>query len=65
VPDWDVVEHLGLPAPSDLQASERTTFDRGWKSLQSGRLDAALSDIESLARRHEKSPEVATAAARS
>ena len=63
VPDWDVVEHLGLPAPSDLPASERTTFDRGWKSLQSGRLDAALSDIESLARRHEKSPEVATAAA--
>ncbi len=63
VPDWDVVERMGLKAPSDLPASERTTFDRGWSSLQSGRLDAAASDIESLARRYEKSPEVATMAA--
>ncbi len=63
VPDWDVVERMGLPAPADLSASERTTFDRGWRSLQAGRLDAAVSDIEALARRYEKSAEVATAAA--
>jgi len=63
VPDWDVVERMGLPAPPDLSASERTTFDRAWKSLQTGRLDAAASDIEPLARRYERSPEVATAAA--
>ncbi|MGH9391162.1 MAG: hypothetical protein ACRD1Z_16225, partial [Vicinamibacteria bacterium] len=63
VPDWDVVERMGLLAPPDLKASERTTFDRGWKSLQAGRLDAAASDIESLARRHERSASVSTAAA--
>ncbi len=62
VPDWDVVEGIGLPAPSELPESERTKFDRGWKSLRTGRLDAAASDIESLARRYETSPEVATAA---
>jgi len=63
VPDWDVVERMGLPAPSDLSKSAQTTFDRGWKSLQTGRLDVAVSDIESMASRYEQSPEVATAAA--
>jgi len=63
VPDWDVVERMGLPAPADLPGPERTRFDRGWKSLQTGRLDAAVSDIESLASRYERSAEVATAAA--
>jgi tetratricopeptide (TPR) repeat protein len=62
VPDWDVVEGIGLQAPSDLPDSERRKFDRGWESLRSGRLDTAVSDIESLARRYETSPEVATAA---
>ena len=61
VPDWDVVERMGLPAPSELPASSKTTFDRGWKSLREGRLDDAVSDIESLARRYETSPEVLTA----
>jgi tetratricopeptide (TPR) repeat protein len=63
VPDWDVVERMGLKAPSDLPESEQTTFDRGWKSLQTDRLDVAASDIESLASRYERSAEVATAAA--
>jgi len=62
VPDWDVVEGIGLEAPSDLPASERTKFDRGWESLRKGRLETAVTDIESLARRYESSPEVATAA---
>jgi tetratricopeptide (TPR) repeat protein len=63
VSDWDVVERMALPAPSGLPASERTTFDRGWSSLQRGRLEGAVSDIESLARRYEERAEVATAAA--
>ncbi len=63
VPDWDVVERMGLQAPSELPATSKTTFDRAWKSLQEGRLDAAAHDIESLARRYETNPEVATAAA--
>jgi tetratricopeptide (TPR) repeat protein len=54
---------MGLPAPSEIPVSSKTTFDRAWKSLQDGRLEAAAPDIESLARRYEKSPEVATAAA--
>jgi tetratricopeptide (TPR) repeat protein len=62
VPDWDVVERMGLDAPSDLTASERAAFERGWKSLRAGRLEAAASDIEPLAARHPKKPEVATAA---
>ncbi len=62
VPDWDVVEGMGLDAPSELPASERTKFDRAWKSLQNGRLETAVPDIESLAARYESSPEVATAA---
>src|SRR5262245_48451077 len=62
VPDWDVVEGIGLDAPSELPESERTRFDRGWESLRNGRLETAVTDIESLARRYESSPEVATAA---
>jgi tetratricopeptide (TPR) repeat protein len=54
---------MGLPAPPDLPPSSKTAFERGWRSLQEGRLDAAASDLENLARRHETSPEVATAAA--
>jgi tetratricopeptide (TPR) repeat protein len=62
VPDWDVVEEIGLEAPSELPDSEKRKFDRGWESLRSGRLDTAVSDIEALASRYETSPEVATAA---
>jgi tetratricopeptide (TPR) repeat protein len=62
VPDWDVVEGIGLDAPSELPESERTRFDRGWEALRTGRLETAVSDIESLARRYDGSPEVATAA---
>lgn len=63
VPDWDVVERMGLEAPSGLPASSRAAFERGWQSVREGHLDAAVSDIESLARRYEEKPEVATAAA--
>lgn len=63
VPDWDLVESMGLAAPTDLPVSAQATFDRGWKSLQTGRLEVAASEIEWLARRYERSPEVATAAA--
>lgn len=63
VPDWDVVEHMGLQPPSEFPASSKTAFERGWKSLREGRLDAAASDLENLARRYETNPEVATAAA--
>jgi tetratricopeptide (TPR) repeat protein len=62
VPDWDIVEGIALAPPSDLPESERTKLDRGWKSLKTGQVDAAASDIESLLRRYETSPEVATAA---
>jgi tetratricopeptide (TPR) repeat protein len=63
VPDWDVVEGMGLDAPSDLPESARKTFARGWESLKAGRLESAATDIESVARRYESHPEVATAAA--
>ncbi len=62
VPDWDIVEGIALTPPSELPAPERTKLDRGWKSLKTGRLDTAASDIESLLRRYETSPEVATVA---
>ncbi len=62
VADWDLVERMGLEAPAELPASEQAAFDRGWQSLLSGRLDAAASDIEPLARRYGKSPEIAAAA---
>jgi tetratricopeptide (TPR) repeat protein len=62
VPDWDVVERMGLEAPRELPEAERTVFERGWESLQAGRLETASSDIEPLARKYERSPEIATAA---
>ncbi|MGH9337450.1 MAG: S-layer homology domain-containing protein, partial [Vicinamibacteria bacterium] len=62
VSDWDVVEQMALQAPADLSSSQKSAFDRGWRSLQEGRLGVAVSDLENLSRRYGSSPEIATAA---
>jgi tetratricopeptide (TPR) repeat protein len=56
VADWDVVERMGIEAPSGLSASDRKTFDRAWKAVRQGQLQIASSDLEALARSHGKSP---------
>jgi tetratricopeptide (TPR) repeat protein len=56
VPDWDVVERIGIESPENLSASQRKEFDRGWKALREGRLDVASADLEGIARSHGKDP---------
>jgi tetratricopeptide (TPR) repeat protein len=56
VPDWDVVERMGLEASSDLKASDQKTFDRAWTALRQGQLEIASADLEGLARRYGTSP---------
>jgi tetratricopeptide (TPR) repeat protein len=63
VPDWDVVERMGLEPPAELSASQKTEFERAWTSLQEGALGAAAEDLDTLSRRYGDSPEINTALA--
>lgn len=63
VPDWDVVERMGLEPPAGLSPSRKNDFERGWSSLRKGDLGVAAEELDGLSRRYHDSPEIDTALA--